>query len=323
MKKEKIIIAVIISILLIGTKVEAATGKGICYGKEILNSTGYCKLDTPASIILKTYQERPLMMNNGEEAIKQGFHGIVEGEDQEMFCIDPNLSQPVAPYPYARAFNLNTDYDRAIAKVYSMYVEDTVAYMNAKNVSFEAASNKYIQMAYVAMRALTVKYEYDIVGTSVYRDNIFDNVYEQFEGKNAKSPKLVEGTAEYSRAQSYYCSAILTCKTCNKAGTAKAYCSRLAGVSTAEIKEYNFKFKVDPEEIETVGNNPEKFERIVPIKITGLNLLLDRYNIFKVTNPYFYIKEISCDNDKLNCTPVENGLYDKNIVEDSPGKSYR
>ncbi|MDD2505604.1 MAG: hypothetical protein PHF21_05000, partial [Bacilli bacterium] len=323
MKKEiKIIITLVIGLLMFGTKVSAA-GKGICYDLPML-SGGYCQLKNPVNIYGKIFTKRPLLLSDGTDHTKYGYFGVIDGKNEDLFCIDSNLSQPGStPYKYARPFNINEDYDRAIAKIYAMFVNDTAWLMQSRGISFKEASLDYIQITNIAMRAITKKYNYDIAGG--YRENIFKNVYNQFEGKTASTPKLKEGTDAYKLAQKYYCSGLLSCKNCSSSiidSAAKSFCTNLSGVSTSDITEFKFSFKVDPDEIEDIEKDSEEFEKIVPVKISGLELMMIGYSTYKHTNPSFMITKISCKDNKPSCTPVDPNLYNKNLLLDSPGKDY-
>lgn len=323
MKKEvKLILLVVLSILILNLKVEAATGTGICYGEPLIAS-GYCKLKQSVMIPSKRFSHTPLLFNDSSYDVKYGFSGIIDGVPHEMFCIDSNLSAPgQTPYWYARPFQLgHYEYDMAMAKVYSMYVNDSAWLANVSGIKFEEAAQDYIQITNIVMRALTIKYNYDLRDAGV-KDNVFDNVYSQFEGKNVSNPKLIEGTDSYKLAQRYYCSAILTCNDCSAVNDAINYCQSLPNISTSKIIEYKYTFSAIPEDIESIGTNPDRFEQIIPVKIKGLENLMIMYDAYKNTNPRFFITDIQCDNKNLDCNPVDLNLYSKNLVLDNPGSEY-
>ncbi len=317
----KIILIVFFSVFISNINVDARTGVGVCQGKDLLDM-GYCRLDSPAIIRHQEFSYRPLMLNDGTEAVKYAFRGTLEGKDEDMFCLDSNLNAPGSlPYYFARPLDLTNDYDRAIAKVYSMYINDSAYVMNTNQISFAAASQNYLQIANIVIRALTIKYQYDIVGPAAYRNNIFNNVYAQFEGKVANSPKLVENTDAFKLAQKYYCSAVLTCTNCTKVLDAKAFCSTI-DVSQANIREFNIKINSTSEVEQVDTGNPDEFSRIIEMKITGLNSFTKDYETYVSTNPYFKINDVKCANNKLNCS-IESGLTkDTDILPGLTGDEY-
>lgn len=317
MKVVKGLILFLIGLFLINLKVSGATGTyGICYGENLLDASGYCRLASPVSNIYSvryTSLEHRTAYNDGTSPARSKFFGTVSGKEETLFCIDPNYSSPNSSYPFSRALNLKSDYDKSIAKVYQMYINDTVYLMNQTGVSFANASSNYMQAANVAMRALTKKYGNDLVGK---KTNYFDNIVNQFEGRTASNPKLVEGTEGYNLVKRYYCSA--NAITANSV----SHCTNLAGVSKADVVDYKFTLNFMPEETEDINISTDKFEKIISIKISGIQKLKNGYESYKNTNPLFYITDIKCENDKLACTPIITDITTKNLISESQGDNY-
>ncbi|MDD2207815.1 MAG: hypothetical protein PHU45_00420 [Bacilli bacterium] len=325
MKVVKRLVIFVISLFLINLNVSGATEfgvgtHGVCYEKDLLDKSGYCLLPSPISNIGSRYYyqdlEDKISYDNKKSPANKKYFGVISGKSQTLFCIDPNLNAPKDEFPYifARGITLNWDYDRAIAKVYQMYINDSVYLMNQSGVSFSTASGNYLQAANVAMRAITNKFEFDLISNV---PNHFDNVVNQLEGRPASSPKLVEGTAAYNLVKKYYCSALaLTSKS-------TSHCANLAGISKVKVAEYNFTFNVMPAETEDAPAGQDKFEKIISIKINGIQKLAAQYDSYKNTNPSFYITDISCGNDNLlSCTPVDTSITTKNLIQNNQNQDY-
>ncbi|NLL02468.1 MAG: hypothetical protein GX265_05575 [Mollicutes bacterium] len=311
MKVVKKIILIIISIFVMGIRVEAATNDtGICYKKKAVE-TGYCELTEAVTIKREAFAHQPLSLTNGQSPSKYNYFGKVEGEDRDMFCIDSNLPEPGSQtYKYARSFDIQTDYDRAIAKIYAEYINDVV-YRANHGSTLDEALEYYKQAANVAMRAITIKYGYNIVDGSVYT-NHFGNVYKQLEGKTAPDPKLVTTSDAYNIVRRYYCSGIISCLKCDRFMDALTECKKVQGAN-ASLREFKFNFSVDANNIENTGTNRNKIEKRVPVKITGLNTMY--IESYEVTNPRFYINSVKCDNNKLSCTFEDTNLPTTNLVQ--------
>ncbi|MDD4187690.1 MAG: hypothetical protein PHX04_02875 [Bacilli bacterium] len=313
MKVVRLLSIFIISLFLINVEVNAAKGThGICYNEKIVEQ-GYCRLASPVSNItavtytLEPYisSEHKLYYDDGFSPAYDKYFGMIDGKKEILFCYDPNVTAPTSNYPFAKSINLDHKYDVAIAKVYQMYINDSVSLKNAKGITFEAASSNYLQAANVAMRAITKKFGFDIKNSKI---NKYNNVVNQLDGRSAKSPKLRVGddkTAEGKVAKAAY-------------NLVKRYYSSALSATSNSLTQFKFTFNLISKDIKDVNAAADKFEKIIPIKINGIQKLYSE--AYKNTNPSFYITGIDCGNDKLVCTSDSVGknlvLYNKNNQKD-------
>ena len=321
MKKIKLVLLAIISIVVFNINASAKTGEGLCYGKE-LNSYGYCQID-PVSIGHTSFSYAPITLDNGASAAAFRYYGTIEGEKQDMFCIDPNLGSPKVAYGYARPLNLNNNYDRAIAKAYDLYINAVVAEMkNGKG--YDDAVNQYLQIVNVVMRAITSKYKYDI--SNGHKDNNFDIVANQLEGNNPSGLKLTTGSNDYNIVQRWYCSSIITGKDRNIVSQKTVdFCKKVSGVNDSSPKQISVGLAIDTANIKSSGN-ADTFEREIPVKITGLSDLLKDYQALSHLDsrikPKFAIKSVTCENKKLNCSLKNPTLIGTNLLDIATDPEY-
>lgn len=313
MKKLKYVLIIFFAIFSFAIKSNAATGNGLCYNKE-LYSDGYCQIDG-VTISSKELVNRPLNFSDGITAVKFGYHGYINSIDQDMFCIDANYQSPDRPYIYARPFNLDDNYDRAIAKVYSLYINAIVWDMGNSGRDFNTEKSKYLQTINVVMRAITAKFGYHLSGgSSTALENTLEkykNIYKQLDGQNVAGLSTSNWDA-FMLAQRWYCGAILTVKDANVVNQADInHCNGIEKVETWDPSKIEITVSPENENI-TDEYNGYKFTKTVPVKITGLAPLKDP--VFQKTEPYFKVKSVTCE--KVSCTLEDPGLItnDWNIL---------
>ncbi len=283
----KKVLVILISLFALTIGVNADAQHGICAGKTV-NGEDYCTLDTPVSITSVAFNPSNVNLTNGKAAAYYNYRGTINGKQENLYCIDSNLTSPSGSfYKYARALNPEKySLDGMLARMYVSLINAAVYDYN-HNVcsSLDACFNKYLQAANVLMRALVTKRKYNINpkdswGCTNLGHGEYQNVVNQLDGLPYSGTALANGYY-YDIIKDWY----------DTAANAAGYTGQTFKIET--------KLDTSVEVVtETDGDN---FSKIIPIKLSGLsNFMVNYQKTWKRTNPKVQVVGLECS-EGLTC----------------------
>lgn len=302
----KKVLVILISLFTLTIGVNADDQHGICAGKTV-NGEDYCTLDTPVSITSVAFNPSNVNLTNGKAAAYYNYRGTINGKQENLYCIDSNLTSPSgSSYKYARALNPEKySLDGMLGRMYVSLVNAAVYdYNNNVCSSLDACFNKYLQAANVLMRALVTKRKYNINpkdswGCTNLGHGEYQNVVNQLDGLPYSGAALAEGYY-YDIIKDWY----------DTAANAAGYTGQTFKIET--------KLDTSVEVVtETDGDN---FSKIIPIKLSGLSNFMVNYDTWKKTNPRVQVVGLECS-EGLTCqidTSRSNFNLNDNLLEKFP-----
>ena len=325
------------------------TGIGMCHGLEM--NDGYCELETPATfshpIQLGPSRQRLFYINPGDSSSRKTVLNFqyfmnptnyVDPNDGLLtFCVDGNLKQPtnmhtgqIIAYPFARPYDVSTDvnvdpYEYIIGSLYTILMDE----IKNKSGSVRSAVADNFQIINYAVRAINVRFTYDIPGLTINNEDVIPqlkNGQTQLSGLNNFNDnpfRLETGTEDYDLLQKWYCEALMSPKNLDHiTGQEREHCIQILDGATPR-KPINFQPVFDFETTQAPEYSGNTFSKTVKVKLSNLKPYKDnKYQLG--TKPYFKITGVKCDMDVLDCRIKDTDVINLNqdILEKSNGDSF-
>jgi hypothetical protein len=300
MKKLTFILTIIISFIFINSINVYATS--ICDNKEMLKG-GFCKLQYDYPVATISHYSNQITDSNGKTLLLNTYNTTINGNTQELFCLDPNLKSP-NPVRYARPLKIESNAsDVAYYQVYAQYIINGGKSLNEKNI---LAVN-------IASRALAAMLSPGDLDADIAKKWV--NVANTLGDNKIPYSGYPTIKSDIDLVRKYYCPAIVACHEAGMCKTIKGTACASYASKVVPAKTYDVKFKPVQSKIETTETDDGKFTKKVPIKVTGLKDIKTAMEAYPSIKASLTVN-ISCeDSQGLTCSFADDITESTNLID--------